>query len=104
MGEQHPKKSISGHLTTLMFKANEWLVGAYGSIKRGLFRNYIDITFVTKKTDGSRAVYGPYGSFRGASTMKYNMSGAIIGYWGNTGVHDYSRLESVGFYYYETDQ
>ena len=98
LGKQYPQGSTSGKLTTIIFRDNEWLIGAYGKVKQGRFQSYIEITFVTRKTDGSRALYGPYGSYNGTvqSTTKFSVTGTIIGYKG----YFKNGLNSVGFFYY----
>lgn len=99
LGRQYPIGPVKGVLTTLVFSDNEWLIGAYGKIRKGWFHSQIQITFVTRKADGSRSQYGPYGGAYNddvISTTKFNMTGTIIGYWGyfNNG------LNSVGFFYF----
>uniref|UniRef100_A0A1X7SVS0 Jacalin-type lectin domain-containing protein n=1 Tax=Amphimedon queenslandica TaxID=400682 RepID=A0A1X7SVS0_AMPQE len=99
LGRQYPKGPAKGVLTTLVFSDSEWLIGAYGKIRKGRSQSQIQISFVTRKADGSQSQYGPYGRAYNddvISTTKFNMTGTIIGYRG----HFNNGLNSVGFFYF----
>lgn len=94
-GQRHPADCKMGRLTTIMLRENEWLIGAHGILKTTQLQS---LSFVTRKRDGSRGLYGPYGNRNETdSTTKFAVTGTIIGYRGYTGT---TGLESVGFFYH----
>ena len=88
LGNKHGEGN-SNNLTTVTFAEGEELVGLEGQTGD----NYVDqISFITKKQDGSDGKYGPFGRI-GKET--FTISGKILGFYGFSGL----LIDKIGAYY-----
>lgn len=90
LGDKHG--GATGTLTTIQFGYGESLVEIRGKLGGLLHQSIKQLTFVSRKIDGSKTVYGPFGK-RGYKS--FSVSGNIIGYTGKAG----STFDSLGVFY-----
>lgn len=91
LGEKHG--GASGNFTTIIFEYGEGLVEIRGKTGGILHHTIKQLTFVSRKMGGSRALYGPFGKL---GYKPFSISGNIIGYTGKAG----KVFESLGVFYY----
>ena len=79
-----------GSPTTINFAPDEAIVEVRGKTNNVLVDQ---ITFVTKKTDGSTQTYGPYGE---TGESAFSVKGRIAAFFGRNG----TKLDAIGFVFY----
>ena len=87
-GDRHGGEG--GSMASIDFQEGERLIEVRTSFAGGLNQ----VKFITRKTDGTRAEYGPYGE-EGKDDTKMSFFGDIVGFWGSAG----SIMDSLGVYY-----
>lgn len=92
MGEKHG--GASGNLTTIILEYGEGLVEIRGKVGGILHRTIKQLTFISRKQNGSTVIHGPFGKL---GYKSFSIPGNIIGYTGGVGKED---LESLGVFYY----
>ena len=90
-GEKHG--GASGNLTTITFEYGEGLVEMRGKMGGVLHQTIKQLTFISRKMDGSTVIHGPFGKL---GYKSFSIPGNIIGYTGRVG----KDLESLGVFYY----
>ncbi|KAL5510318.1 hypothetical protein EMCRGX_G005845 [Ephydatia muelleri] len=79
-----------GSPTTINFAADEVIVEVYGKTNNVLVDQ---ITFVTRKRDGSTQTYGPYGM---TGETPFSVKGRVASLFGRSG----NLLDAIGFTFY----
>lgn len=92
LGDRHGGKG--GDLTVIRFSCGEELIGLKGKLKGGTSGAISQLTFVSRKRDGSRAVYGPFG--KAAGDTPFSVKGNILGFTGKAT----DTLESISAFFY----
>ena len=88
IANQHGK-SGNGNLTTIDFADGELVVALQGMINNDLVSQ---LTFITRKQDGTKTKYGPFGKVSGHA---FSISGKIVAFYGSSG----SLIDKIGVYY-----
>lgn len=78
-----------GRETYLQLEAGEEIIEVYGKTNHALVDQ---ISFVTRKADGTVQIYGPFGR---TGETSYSVKGQILGFYGRSG----NLLDSIGFYH-----
>jgi hypothetical protein len=88
LGKKHGEGN-SGNLTTINFADGEEIVSMLGQSGD----NYVNqLTFITKKKDGSEGRYGPFGTI---GKHSFSIYGNILGFFGTSGL----LIDTIGVYY-----
>ena len=88
LANQHGQ-SGNGNLTTIDFADGELVVALEGMINNDLVSQ---LTFITRKQDGTKTKYGPFGEDGGSA---FSISGKIVAFYGSSG----SLIDKIGVYY-----
>ena len=88
LADQHGQ-SGNGNLTTINFADGELVVALEGMIDNNLVSQ---LTFITRKQDGTKTKYGPFGEVGGRA---FSISGKIVAFYGSSG----SLIDKIGVYY-----
>jgi hypothetical protein len=91
LGDKHG--GARGNVTTITLEYGEGLVEIRGKTGGILHQTIKQLTFISKRIDGSTSVHGPFGR---EGYRSFSIPGNIIGYTGRAG----EALESLGAFYY----
>ena len=79
----------SGNLTTIDFPDGEIIIRIEGQTDE---IHVTQLTFMTKRQDGSEAKYGPFGK---SGNHSFTISGKVVAFYGCSG----SLIDKLGVYY-----
>ena len=95
LGKMHGTKG--GTLTVIKFDSDEELIRLEG---KGTYTDICQVTFVSKKGDGSTMYYGPFGA---DCIQNVTFDGHIVGFYGSlaTNYINGTVIDGIGVYYVE---